>query len=332
MRIFAVGPIRVTRKIILQTAIFSIALAYGSATAQSYPARPVRLIVPFPAGGGNDTIARTVGGKLGAMLGQQFVIDNRPGAGGSLGAELAARALPDGYTLFLGGVGSHAINPSLHAKLGYDPIRDFAPISLIAESPMVVVVTLSLPVKSVKELIALAKSRPGEINFASLGIGSSTHLAVELFMTMTGADMAHIPYNQSPPLTFLIAGQVQVMFSSAVRMLPQVRAGRLRAIAVTGATRSQAMPEIPTVAESGVPGYETSSWYGILAPAKTPQAIITALSTDIARIVNMPDVNKQLIAEASDPVGGSPAEFTAKIKHEIARWRDVVRRSGLRVD
>ncbi len=303
------------------------------AAAQNYPNRPVRLIVPFPAGGGNDTIARTVGNKLAIALGQQFVVDNRPGAGGIIGAEMAAHAPPDGYTLFLGGVASHGIVPNLRTKLGYDPVKDFAPVSLIAAAPLVLVVHPSVAATNVKELVQLAKAKPGQINFASNGTGGSSHMAAELFKMVTATDLTHVPYKGlSPALTDLLSGQVQLMFSSTIAMLPQVRAGKLRALAMTGARRSPAAPEIPTVTEAGYPGCVTSSWYGVLAPALTPASIVDRLNREIAAAVKLPDVRERLNSEGAEPAGGSPAEFAAHIRSEIARWAQVIKTAKIRAD
>ncbi len=305
----------------------------SSALAQTYPAKPIRFIVPFTPGGGNDTIARLIGQKLTAAIGQQVLIDNRPGAGGAIGAEAAARSPADGYTIFLAGVATHGINPNLRKKLSYDPVRDFDAVSLIASAPLLVVVHPSLPIKSVKQLIALAKAKPGQINYASNGAGGSSHMAVELFKTMTSTNLVHIPYKGlAPALTDLLSGEVQLMFSSAVAMLPQVKAGRLRAIAMTGAKRSPAIPDIPTVAEAGVPGYETGSWYGIVAPAGTPKPAIDRLSKEVIAIVHSPEITGRLNDEAIIPVGSTPAEFTAHIKKELARWAKVIRQSGIHLD
>ncbi|MGH8619801.1 MAG: Bug family tripartite tricarboxylate transporter substrate binding protein [Burkholderiales bacterium] len=298
-------------------------------TAQSFPAKPIRLIVPFPPGGGNDTVARAVGQELAKPLGQQVVIDNRPGAGGALGAELAAKAPPDGHTLFLAGVASHGINPALNPKLPYDPIRDFAPVSLLASAPLILVVHPSLPARSVKELIALAKAKPGALNYASNGPGSSSHMAGELFKLSTRTDLVHIPYKGlSPALTDLMSGQVQIMFSSAVAMLPQVKAGRLRGLATTGAKRPAAIPDLPTVAEAGVPGYETGSWYGIVAPAGTPPDIVNRLSAEMQKIVRQPAIQERFNAEAASPVGSTPQEFVTHLQREKERWTKVVKATG----
>ncbi|MDB5926397.1 MAG: hypothetical protein JWN13_5333 [Betaproteobacteria bacterium] len=302
----------------------------SSAAAQTYPSKPIRFVVPFPPGGGNDTMARAFGQKMSEGFAQPVVIDNRPGAGGNIGAETAARALPDGYTVFLGGVGSHGINPNLQAKLPYDPIKDFAPISLIASAPLVIVVPPSLPIKSVSDLVQLAKARPGELNYASSGSGTIAHLSAELLNSMAKIKLEHVPYKGTgPALTDLLAGRVQVMFNSAVSILPQVRSGKLRAVAMTAAKRSAAMPDLPTVAESGVPGYEAASWYGVLAPAATPRPIVQKLNSEIVRIARTPDVRERLAADGADPVGSSPEEFAAYIKRELARWARVIEQARI---
>lgn len=317
----------------LMLALLAFALWPTSAAAQGYPAKSIRFIVPFPPGGGNDTIARLIGQKLTAATGQQVLVDNRPGAGGAIGAEAAAKSPADGYTMFLAGVATHGINPNLRRKIPYDPLRDFDAVSLIASAPLLVVVHPSLPIKSVKQLLALAKARPGQINYASNGAGGSSHLAVELFNMMSGTKMTHIPYKGlAPALTDLLSGEVQVMFSSAVAMLPQVKAGKLRAIAMTGARRSPAIPDIPTVAEAGVPGYETGSWYGIVVPAGTPKAAIDRLSREIIAIVRAPEITSRLNDEAVIPVGSTPAEFSAHIRNELARWAKTIKQAGLALE
>ena len=270
-------------------------------------------------------MARTFGQKMTERLGQPIVIDNRPGAGGNIGAETAAHALPDGYTIFLGGVGSHGINPNLMLKPPYDPIKDFAPVSLIASAPMLVVVPLSLPAKSMNEFLQLAKARPGQLNFASSGAGSIAHLAAELLNSMAKIKLEHVPYKGTgPALTDLLAGRVQVMFNSTVSVMPQVRAGKVRALAITAAKRSPTLPDLPTVAESGVPGYEAASWYGVLAPAGTPRAIVMKLNSEVAHIAQLPDVRERLAADGADPGGNSPEEFGAYIRRELARWKTVI--------
>jgi tripartite-type tricarboxylate transporter receptor subunit TctC len=316
--------------ILLRSLLFAaLACATGFAAAE-YPERPLRLIVPFAPGGGNDTVARLVGQRLTAILGQPVVVDNRAGAGGVLGAELAAKAPPDGYTLFLGGVGSHAINPNLHEHLSYDPIRDFAPVSLLASAPLVLVVHPSVKATSVAELIALARANPGKINYASNGNGSSSHLAAVMFDSMAGVDMVHIPYKGlSPALSDLLAGQVQVMFSSVVAILPHIQSGRLRALAISGNRRLSLLPDLPTIAEAGVAGYQTSSWYGILAPAGTPKDIVAKLNAAIVKVLSEPEVKKALASEGADPVGNSPEAFALFIAAEKDRLGTLIRQSKI---
>ncbi|HEY7241775.1 MAG TPA: tripartite tricarboxylate transporter substrate binding protein [Burkholderiales bacterium] len=293
----------------------------------------MRLIVPFPPSGGNDIVARAIAHELAKSLGQQFVVDNRAGAGGALGAELAARAPADGYTLFLGGVGSHVVNPSLHAKLSYDPIRDFAPVALIASAPSVLVVNPSLPARSIAEFTALARANPGKLNYASNGNGSSAQLAAVLYETMAGVRMVHVPYKGvAQALGDLLSGEVQLMFGTLVAILPHIKAGRLRALAVTGKSRSTLLPEVPTLAESGLPGYEAGSWYGILAPAGTPAAIVARLNAEINNAIRQPEVRQRLAAEGAEVVGGTPEQFAAHIGAELARMKNLVRESGLRVE
>ena len=300
-------------------------LAFG-ASAADYPSRPIHLIVPFAAGGGNDTVARLVGQGLTAELGQPVVIDNRPGAGGVVGAEAAAHAAPDGYTLFLGGVGSHAINPSLHEHLGYDPVKDFTPISLIASAPLVLVVHPSVPATSVHELVALAKAKPGALNYASNGNGSSSHLAAVMFASTAGVDLVHVPYKGlAPALGDLLSGQVQLMFSSVVAILPHVKAGKLRALAVSSKERLSLLSDLPTVSEAGVPNYQTSSWYGILAPAGTPPDAVARLNAAIVKVVAQPHVRQALAQEGAEPVSSTPAAFGAFIQSERERLGEVIR-------
>ena len=304
-----------------------------AALAQSYPAKPIRLIVPFAAGGGNDNVARLVGKHLSDSLGQQLVIDNRPGAGGVLGAELAAKAVPDGYTLFLGGVGSHAVNPNLNVSLPYDPIRDFAPVALLAQAPLVLVVHPSVPADSITAFVALARSRPGQLNYASNGNGSSSHLAAVMFDSMTGVDMVHVPYKGlSPALTDLLSGRVQLMFSSVVAILPHIKAGKLRGLAVTGSRRLASMPNLPTIAESGLPGYEASSWYGVLAPAGTPREIVARLNAELVKALAQPEVRTSLLAEGAEPIGGSPEQFAAHIRSEMERLGKLIREAKIRLE
>ncbi len=307
-------------------------LAAGSALAQ-WPTKPVRLIVPYPPGGSADILARAIGQKLGDGLGQQVLIDNRPGAGTAIGAEATAKAAPDGYTILLGTVSSHAINPALNPGLKFDPIRDFAPISLVASIPFALVVHPSLPAKSVKELVALAKSKPGALNYSSAGNGTSNHLAGELFKSMTGTFMVHIPYKGSAPaLNDLIAGQVQLMFDLVLTTAPHVKSGAVRAIAVTGRERSAALPGVPTVAESGVPGYEVTAWFGFFAPAGTPAAVVNALNAETVKAMKLTDLRERLGSQGAEPVTNSPEQFAGYVKDELTKWTRVVKASGMKAD
>jgi len=318
----------------LLAALFLVTLA-GTlpACAQEYPRKAIRLIVPFAPGGGNDTVARAIAQSAGASLGQPVVVDNRAGAGGMLGAELAAKSPPDGYTLFLGGVGSHAVNPNLHAKLPYDPVKDFAPITLIASAPSVLVVNPSLPARTLAEFTALAKASPGRINYASNGNGSSAQLAAVLYESMAGVQMVHVPYKGlAPALVDLLAGEVQAMFSSVVAIVPNIKAGRLRALAVTGKRRAALLPEVPTLDESGVPGYEAGSWYGILAPAGTPQAVVAKLHEAIVRALAQPEVRERLVSEGAEVIGSTPEAFAAHITAELARMGKLIRDAGIRME
>ncbi len=303
------------------------------ASAQSYPGKPLRLVVPFAAGGATDVLARIVGKELGDRLKQTVVVDNRGGAGGTIGSDAVARAQPDGYTLLMGAVGTHAINVSLYKKLSYDPVKDFEPVILVATVPNVLVVPVALPVKSVKELISFGKANPGKLNFASSGSGTSIHLSGELFKTMTGIDMQHIPYKGSgPAMADLLAGQTQMMFDNLPSSMPHIKAGRLRPLAVTSAKRFPALPEVPTIAEAGVPGYEASSWFGIFAPAATPPQIIALLNGELNKILAAPDTRKRLLEQGADAAGGTPEQFAALIKSEIPKWAKVVKESGAQVD
>jgi tripartite-type tricarboxylate transporter receptor subunit TctC len=307
-------------------------IAASDVSAQNYPLKPIRLIVPFPPGGGADAIARIIGKNLAETLGQPIVIDNRAGAGGIIGLDIAAKAAPDGYTLLMAPSGPMVIHPSLHEKLSYDPSKDFAPISQIASTPLILVVRPSFPVKSVKELIQIAKASPGTLHFASVGKGGSSHLAAVMFMMMTVTNMVHVPYRGfSPALTALLSGEVQLMFASPA-ILPQVRSDKLLPLAVTSAKRSLALPEVSTIAESGVPGYETASWYGMLAPTRTPRTIIDRLNREIVKIMEVPDLRARLASEGADPVGNSPDEFTEYIKLEIARWSRIVKQARIQIN
>lgn len=315
--------------------LLSAVLLAGTArvAAQEYPSKPVRLIVPFAPGGGNDIVARAIAQQLSASLGRQFVVDNRAGAGGVVGAELAAKSPADGYTLFLGGVGSHAVNPNLHAKLPYDPVMDFAPITLIASAPSVLVVHPSVPARTIEEFTALAKANPGKLNFASNGNGSSAQLAAVLYESMAGVRMVHVPYKGlAPALADLLSGEVQLMFSSMVAIIPHIKTGRLRALAVTGRKRSPLLPEVPTLEESGLRGYEAGSWYGILAPAGTPPQIVAKLNAEIVQALQRPAIRERLAAEGAEAIGGTPGEFAAHINAELARVGKILRDGGVRLE
>ena len=301
--------------------------------AQSYPDKPIRLIVPFASGGGNDAIARVIAQQLGAELKQSVIVENRPGVGGAVGAETAARSAADGYTLFLGGVGSLAVNPNLVSKLSYDPIKDFEPIILIASAPAALVVYPALAATDVRSLIALAKKNPGKINFSSNGNGSSAHIAAVMFTTLAGIDLVHVPYKGlAPALNDLLVGRVDLMFSSLVAIIPQIQAGKLRALAVTGKHRTPLLPEVPTIAEAGLPDYQAGSWYGLLAPAGTPQDIISKIHAASTRALAQESVRAQLASEGAEAIGGSPGEFAAHIQVEFQRMHTVIRDNRIQMD
>ena len=300
--------------------------------AQTYPVKTVRIVVPFPAGAGADTTTRLFTPKLTEALAQQFIVDNRAGAAGNIGAEAAARAAPDGYTLLVAPA-SLASSRSLYKNLGFDLARDFEPVAMLATAPFVLAVHPSVPVKSVKELIAFAKSRPGQLNFASTGIGGTNHLAAELFRHVAGIDIVHVPYKgTATAVPDLIGGQVSMMFTATLSSLPHVRAGRLRALAITSAKRSLAAPELPTVAESGLVGYEASTWFALLAPAGTPREIVVRLNAAIATIGQTPEIRDRLVAQGAEPLGGTPEQLGAFIRSEIEKWGKVVAVSGARAE
>ena len=304
-----------------------------TASAQAYPNKPVRLVVPFPAGGTTDILARAMAQKLSDALGQQFVVDNRPGAGGNIGADLVAKSPPDGYTLLMGTVGTQAINTSLYAKMPYDAAKDFAPVVLVAGVPNVLVAHPSVTAKTVPELVALAKAKPGSINFASSGNGTSIHLSGELFKVMTGVQMSHVPYKGSAPaITDLLGGQVQIMFDNLPSALPHIKAGKLRALAVTSSKRAPALPDLPTIAEAGVPGFEATSWFGILAPAGTPRDIVMKVNAESNKALQAADMKEKLLAQGAEAVGNTPEFFGDYIKAETTKWAKVVKESGAKVD
>ena len=307
-------------------------LASTLVAAQAYPAKPIRIIVPFPPGGIADLFARVIGQKFNETWGQPGVVENRPGAGGNIGAELVAKSAPDGYTLVTGSIGTHAVNVSLFSKLPFDPIRDFAPVSLAIGAPNVLVVHPSLPVKSVKELIALAKARPGQIAYASAGHGTAAHLSGELFKSMAKVDLVHVPYKGNvPAITDLLAGQTSLLFATMPTVLPQVQAGRLRALAVASSSRSPAAPQLPTIAEV-LPGFSVTNWIGFFAPAGTPRDVVLKLNGEVARIMQAPDIQKRLLAEGAKFTPWTPDQFAAFVKAEMTKWAKVVKDAGIRVD
>ena len=317
---------------LLGGALFALP-AIAAAQPPAYPTKPIRLVVPFPAGGATDIFAREVAKHLTEAWGQSVVVDNRPGAGGNIGSELVAKAPPDGYTLEMGTVGTHAINASLYSTLPYDHVKDFVPVILVAGVPNVLEVNPAVPVNSVQELIAYAKANPGKLNFASSGSGTSIHLSGELFKVMAGVQMTHVPYKGSAPaLQDLIGGQVQLMFDNLPPSLPQIKAGKLRALAVTSAARAPALPDTPTVAEAGLPGFEASSWFGVLAPAGTPPEIVNKLNAEIAKWLASPGAKEKLANVGANIAGGTPEDFARHIQAETAKWAKVVKESGAKVD
>ena len=304
-----------------------------SAFAQTWPAKPIKWIVPFAPGGTTDILARTIGEKLTVALGQPVIIENKPGAGGGVGADFTAKAPPDGYTIMGGTISTHAINASLYKSLPYDPVKDFVPITLIARVPNMLVINPDIPAKNVAELITLLKANPGKYSFASSGNGTSQHLSGELFKSMAGVDMQHIPYKGSPPaLQDVVGGQVAMTFDNITTAWPLAKGGKLRALAVTTAKRSAVAPDVPTLSESGLAGYEVGSWQGVFAPAGTPPAIVKRLNAEIVKIINMPDVKEKLIGLGAEPVGNTSEEFAALVKTEVAKWAEVVKQSGAKVD
>ena len=308
------------------------AQAPSTGPGQAYPAKSIRFIVPYVPGGGTDTLARLVGQKLSEALGQAVVIDNRPGAGGVIGTDLVAKSPPDGYTIMLASASPITVAPHLHKQLPYNPLKDFAPITLITIVPAVLAVHPTLPVTSVKELVALAKQKPGQLTFSSSGNGGTGHVSGEILKMMAGVDMLHVPYKGTgPATTAVLSGEVSVTFGNMISVLPHVKSGKLRALAVTTAKRSAVLPNVPTVAET-LPGYISGPWYGVLAPAGTPVAIVSRLNEEIVRILRSPEVSENLRAEGADPIGSSPAAFAAHLKSETERMGRVVRQSRMKVD
>jgi tripartite-type tricarboxylate transporter receptor subunit TctC len=318
---------------LLATFASLLACAAGFATAQAYPSKPIRMVLPYPPGGGSDTIGRPLAQKLSESLGQQVVVENRGGANGNIGMEHAARAAPDGYTIVFALTAQLAVNPGLYGKVPYDPVKDFAPITLLGTGTYILVVHPSLPVKSLKQLIALAKAQPGKIAYSSSGNGSGGHLAAELMNSMAGIRMLHVPYKGGgPALMDLIAGQVQVLFSTQLASWPHIQSGRIRALAVSTAKRPASIPDLPTIAEAGLPGYDSGVWYGVLAPAGTPRDIIARLNGDIVRALSQPDYRGLLVNNGIDPIGSPPEQLGQYIKSELVKWAKVVKEAGVRVD
>lgn len=308
-------------------------VAITGAFAQAYPNKPVKVVVPFPAGGTTDILARLVSQKLTERLGQQFVVDNRAGAGGNIGTEYTAKSDPDGYTIMMGTIGTHSINISLYSKLGYDPVKDFAPLSLVAMVANVLVVHPSVPAKNVQEFLALAKAQPGKLNFGTPGNGTSGHLSTELLKTMSGTDMIHVPYRGSGPmLTDLLGGNVQFTIDNLPSSLPHIRSGALRALGVTTPQRWPSTPEIPTIAEQGLPDYSATAWFAMYAPAKTPPAIVAKLNEEIDAILKTPDMKAQFDQQGAQPVGGKPQVLADLMKSEIDKWAKAVKASGAKID
>ena len=312
----------------------SLASAIGAAVAQTpYPKGPVRMIVPFPPGGPTDITARTLGMRLGEVLGQPIVVENRPGARGFIGIEAAARAPADGHTLLLASIGAIAINPVLYPKVPYDVFRDFAPVSLLVTVPIVVVVNPGVPVRTVPELIDYARRNPGKLAYGSAGSGGSTHLVAEMFKARAGVDILHVPYKGSAPaVADLVGGQVQLMFDTLLTATPHIKSGRLRLVAAATAARLEAFPDTPTIAEAGLAGFDGASWFCLLVPAKTPPEIVERLSRDLARVVREPAVRARLVEQGAEPVGGTPEELAAFIRAEQAKWGAVVREAGIKPD
>jgi len=307
--------------------------AIAQSPAAAFPTKPVRLVVPFPPGGPLDVTGRAIAQKLSEAWGQPVVVDNRPGAGGNIGAELVAKAPADGYTVVMGALSTHAVNPSLYAKMPYDAVKDFAPITLVATTPNVLVVNPALPVTSVRELIAYAKANPGKVAFGSGSNGSAGHLAGELFKVETGADMLHVPFRgAAPAMQALLAGDTQIMFDNLASSMPQVKAGKLRALAVTTAQRSKLVPELPTMAEAGLAGFDISTWFGLLAPAGTPPEIVAKWNAEVTKILNAPEMRERLNAQGAEPTPTTSAEFAAFIQREIPKYARIVKASGAKVD
>jgi tripartite-type tricarboxylate transporter receptor subunit TctC len=314
-------------------AALATGLAVMPVSAQQFPAKPIRLIVGFAPGGGTDVLARALAQQLTESLGQTMAVDNRTGAGGMISAELTAKAPPDGYTLLVGSLAAFAINPNLMSKLSYDPVKDFTPVGMFATLSYAVDVHPSLPVKSIRDLIALAKAKPGQLNFGSAGTGSSTQLAIEQFLLAANVRMTHVPYKgNTPAMTALMSGEVALVFDPVLTSLPQVKAGRIRALAVTTAKRSSLLPEVPTVAEAGLPGYEAGNWFGIFAPAGTPQTVVDRLNGAINAAMTSPQMKERLQSQGADPLSGTPQQLADLVKSELAKYAKIVKAANIKVE
>ena len=323
----------VSLRLLATCGVFVAAAAAFPLHAETFPSKTVKLVVPFPAGGPLDATGRTIGQKLTEAWGQSVIVENKPGAGGNIGAEYVAKSAPDGYTVVMGALSTHAVNPSLYPKMPFDAQKDFAPITLVAVTPNVLVVNPSLPVHSVKELIAYAKANPGKLSFGSGSIGSAGHLAGELFKVDAGVDMVHVPYKgAAPAMQGLLAGDTQLMFDNLASAMSQVKAGKLRALAVTTAERSKLAPELPTMAEAGLPGFDISTWYGLLAPAGTPPDIVTKWNADVTAMLRTPDMRERLRAQGAEPAPDTPAEFARFVATAAAKYARIVKTSGAKVD
>ena len=314
-------------------AMFAAAVLPAVAQAQTYPAKAVKIIVPFPPGGAIDALGRLLSQKMSESWGQPVVVENRPGAGGIIGTDAGAKAAPDGYTLTMGAVSTHAINAGLYKKLPYDPLKDFAAVAPVAIVPNLLVVNPSLGVSTVAELIALARSKPGQLSYASAGAGTTLHISCELFKSLAKVDILHVPYKGSgPAVSDVIGGQVPIMCDSITSSQPHIKSGKLKVLAITSAARSSTMPQVPTLAESGVPGYEMNPWFGLFAPAGTPAAVVGKLNAEVARVLALPDVRERLFAIGAEPMSASPEQFSAMVRADVDKWGKLVRAAGISAD
>lgn len=314
-------------------AVVALGLASTAALAQAYPSKPIRWIAPFPPGGGTDVISRTLAQKLTEAWGQQVIVENRPGSGGTIGLAAAVKSPADGYNIVLGQLANVAIAPGLYAKLPYDPVKDLAPVTLVLSAPLILVAHPSLPARNTKELLALARAKPDAITFGSPGNGTTGHLAAELIKSATGVKMTHVPYKgASPAITALLGGEIAIYVSSIPPALPMIKAGRLKALGVTSAKRTATLPDVPTISESGLPGYEVTNWYGVMLPAGVAKDLVSRLNTEIARILRLPEVQQRFQGEGGDVAPNTPEQFAAFIKSEIAKWDKAIKASGAKVD